>query len=106
MSTPAFFDRGFKYLVQYRHRNLLPRTITNVARISSNKRETVNSEPNFSAEEILRKYESHPLIANSDKLLPTHTNQQVNEYLKTITENCEINKKLTFHVARHTLQQQ
>lgn len=54
------------------------------------------------AEEILRKYESHPLIANSEKLLPMYTNQKVNEYLKTIAENCEINKKLTFHVARHT----
>lgn len=26
----------------------------------------------------------------------------MNEYLKTIAENCGINKKLTFHCARHT----
>ena len=38
----------------------------------------------------------------SGKLLPVYTNQKVNEYLKTIAENCEIGKKLTFHVARHT----
>ena len=54
------------------------------------------------AEEILRKYENHPLTANSEKLLPMYTNQKVNEYLKTIAENCGIIKKLTFHVARHT----
>ncbi|MCB4234556.1 tyrosine-type recombinase/integrase [Kaistella anthropi] len=35
-------------------------------------------------------------------MLPVYTNQKVNEYLKTIAENCGINKKLTFHCARHT----
>lgn len=54
------------------------------------------------AEEIIRKYENHPLVSNSGKLLPVYTNQKVNEYLKTIAENCDINKKLTFHCARHT----
>lgn len=54
------------------------------------------------AEEIINKYENHPLLSNSDKLLPVYTNQKVNEYLKTIAENCNINKKLTFHCARHT----
>ncbi|MDV3724838.1 recombinase [Elizabethkingia anophelis] len=54
------------------------------------------------AEEILRKYENHPLTADSERLLPMYTNQKVNEYLKTIAETCGITKKLTFHVARHT----
>ncbi|MCT4288120.1 site-specific integrase [Elizabethkingia anophelis] len=54
------------------------------------------------AEEILRKYENHPLTADSERLLPMFTNQKVNEYLKTIAETCGITKKLTFHVARHT----
>lgn len=54
------------------------------------------------AEEIIKKYENHPTVLRSGKLLPVYTNQKVNEYLKTIAENCEINKKLTFHVARHT----
>lgn len=54
------------------------------------------------AEEIIKKYEIHPLVSNSGKLLPVYTNQKVNEYLKTIAENCSINKKLTFHCARHT----
>ena len=54
------------------------------------------------AEEIIKKYENHPSVLQSGKLLPVYTNQKVNEYLKTIAENCEIDKKLTFHVARHT----
>lgn len=54
------------------------------------------------AEEILGKYENHPLTADSERLLPMYTNQKVNEYLKTIAETCGIIKKLTFHVARHT----
>ena len=53
-------------------------------------------------EEIIRKYENHPIALQSDKLLPVYTNQKINEYLKTIADNCEINKKLTFHAARHT----
>ncbi|GEN73667.1 site-specific integrase [Chryseobacterium lathyri] len=54
------------------------------------------------SEEIIRKYENHPLALEAGKLLPVYTNQKINEYLKTIADNCEINKKLTFHVARHT----
>lgn len=54
------------------------------------------------AEEIIKKYENHPSVSNSGKLLSVYTNQKVNEYLKTIAENCDINKKLTFHCARHT----
>ncbi|HAY3540606.1 site-specific integrase [Elizabethkingia meningoseptica] len=54
------------------------------------------------ADEILRKYENHPLTTDSERLLPMYTNQKVNEYLKTIAETCGITKKLTFHVARHT----
>lgn len=54
------------------------------------------------AEKILKDYENHPVVVQSGKLLPVFTNQKVNEYLKTIAENCGISKKLTFHSARHT----
>lgn len=54
------------------------------------------------AEKIIRKYENHPFSTQADKLLPVYTNQKINEYLKTIADNCEIKKKLTFHIARHT----
>lgn len=73
--------------------------------IITNRQKTGNASniPLFPiAEEIIKRYENHPLVSNSGKLLPVYTNQKVNEYLKTIAENCGINKKLTFHCARHT----
>lgn len=54
------------------------------------------------AKSIIEKYRNHPFTRNSRKLLPVYTNQKVNEYLKTIADNCGISKKLTFHCARHT----
>lgn len=35
-------------------------------------------------------------------LLPTYSHQKVNSYLKEIADVCEIEKNLTFHLARHT----
>ncbi|WP_298238387.1 site-specific integrase [uncultured Algibacter sp.] len=37
-----------------------------------------------------------------DKLLPNISNQKINEYLKEIADLCNIEKKLTHYVARHT----
>mgnify|MGYP003647557771 CR=1 FL=1 len=54
------------------------------------------------AEIIIRKYEQHFDIINSDKILPILSNQKMNAYLKEIADLCEINKNLTFHLARHT----
>lgn len=48
---------------------------------------------------ILNKYEDQFL---DGQLLPIITNQKLNCYLKEIAEICEINKNLTFHLARHT----
>jgi site-specific recombinase XerD len=47
---------------------------------------------------ILKKYEG---LENS-KLLPIHTNQKMNEYLKEIASLCGINKRLTTHCGRHS----
>jgi len=51
---------------------------------------------------LLEKYEDHPQVINQDKLLPILSNQKMNSYLKEIADVCEINKELTFHIARHT----
>jgi integrase len=51
---------------------------------------------------IIDKYESHPQSTNEEKLLPILSNQKMNAYLKEIAAICEINKELTFHIARHT----
>ncbi|HAR39392.1 MAG: recombinase [Bacteroidetes bacterium GWD2_45_23] len=54
------------------------------------------------ASSILKKYEDHPQVVNQEKLLPILSNQKMNSYLKEIADVCEINKELTFHIARHT----
>jgi site-specific recombinase XerD len=51
---------------------------------------------------ILNKYADHPQCARQGQLLPLLSNQKMNAYLKEIAEVCGIQKKLTFHVARHT----
>ncbi len=54
------------------------------------------------AQMIIDKYKNHPECINKDKLLPILTNQKMNAYLKEIADICEIEKDLTFHIARHT----
>ncbi len=51
---------------------------------------------------IIDKYENHPQCHNEDKLLHILSNQKMNAYLKEIAAICEIEKELTFHIARHT----
>lgn len=52
--------------------------------------------------EIIGRYDQHVICVNKGKLLPVPSNQKINEYLKEIAERCDIAKKLTFHLARHT----
>ena len=54
------------------------------------------------AQEIINKYAEHPVCKNENRLLPILSNQKMNAYLKEIADVCEINKELTFHIARHT----
>ncbi len=54
------------------------------------------------AMEIVDKYRNHPTCVNENRLLPILSNQKMNAYLKEIADVCEINKELTFHIARHT----
>ncbi len=51
---------------------------------------------------IINKYEEHPECLNQNKLVPILSNQKMNSYLKEIAAACEIEKELTFHIARHT----
>lgn len=51
---------------------------------------------------IIDKYENHPQCNNEEKLLPILSNQKMNAYLKELADICNINKELTFHIARHT----
>ncbi len=54
------------------------------------------------AQQMIDKYENHPLSNNENRLLPILSNQKMNAYLKEIADVCGINKDLTFHIARHT----
>ena len=51
---------------------------------------------------IIDKYENHPQCLNENRLLPILSNQKMNAYLKEMADICEIEKELTFHIARHT----
>ncbi len=51
---------------------------------------------------IIDKYENHPLCINENRLIPILSNQKMNAYLKELADICEIDKELTFHIARHT----
>jgi len=51
---------------------------------------------------ILEEYSDHPQCVSKDKVLPILSNQKMNTYLKEMADVCDINKNLTFHIARHT----
>ncbi|HEX8378263.1 MAG TPA: site-specific integrase [Pedobacter sp.] len=52
--------------------------------------------------QLMQKYENHPECTDLGKLLPVLSNQKMNSYLKEIADVCNIEKELTFHIARHT----
>ncbi|MBD1364512.1 site-specific integrase [Mucilaginibacter sp. ZT4R22] len=54
------------------------------------------------AEELIKKYQDHPKAVNYGTLFPVISNQKMNAYLKEIADLCNINKAITFHIARHT----
>lgn len=54
------------------------------------------------AEEILYKYDEVMKYDKNQRVLPCMSNQKLNAYLKEIAVICNINKELTFHIARHT----
>lgn len=51
---------------------------------------------------LIDKYKTNPECLNSGRLLPVISNQKMNAYLKELATISEIDKKLTFHAARHT----
>ena len=51
---------------------------------------------------IIERYQDHIMAQANGKVLPVYTNQKTNAYLKEIAILCEIDKNLTYHLARHT----
>jgi len=54
------------------------------------------------ARELIEKYKNHPRSLHNNTVFPRISNQKLNGYLKEIADLCEIDKNLTFHMARHT----
>ena len=50
---------------------------------------------------IIKKYSSST-TSKDWKLFPILSNQKMNAYLKEIADVCGVQKRLTFHLARHT----
>jgi len=48
---------------------------------------------------IIEKYKG---MSVNDQVLPILSNQKMNAYLKEVGDLCEVDKELTFHLARHT----
>ena len=70
---------------------------------SRQKNENVSNVPLLEhAQEIIDRYQNHPVCVNKNRLLPMKSNQKLNAYLKELADICGINKTLTTHMARHT----
>jgi integrase len=54
------------------------------------------------AHQIIQKYKDDPRVLNRGKVLAVISNQRINAYLKELASLTGIEKKLTFHAARHT----
>ena len=54
------------------------------------------------AKKILLNYSETNYGVERDLILPVYSNQKCNAYLKKIITKCEIDKKISFHAARHT----
>nr|WP_234445784.1 site-specific integrase [Carboxylicivirga marina] len=54
------------------------------------------------AERLIEKYKNTPKAIHQGRLFPIPSNQKLNSYLKEMADLCNIDKNLTFHMARHT----
>jgi site-specific recombinase XerD len=97
---------GFSYIDMY---NLTPQNIVTgidgAKWISKNREKTKTNEhiPLLPiALEILNSYKNDYYCQSKNQLLPVNSNQRYNAYLKEIATICDIKKRLTTHVARHT----
>lgn len=52
--------------------------------------------------EIIKKYEQHPDVESTNRVLPIISSQKNNAYLKEISTICGLDEKLNWHSSRHT----
>lgn len=72
-------------------------------KISRNKTNEYSMVPLMNkAEALISKYKDYPTVQLTGNIIPTLSNQKMNQYLKLIMELTSINKTVTCHVARHS----
>ncbi|MEJ5995237.1 site-specific integrase [Pedobacter sp. Du54] len=52
--------------------------------------------------ELIEKYQNHPVSLQRGVVFPFYSNQVTNRYIKLIVQVARIEKKVSFHTARHT----
>ncbi|SFG80069.1 site-specific integrase [Pedobacter insulae] len=52
--------------------------------------------------ELIEKYQNHPVSLQGGVVFPFYSNQVTNRYIKLIVQAAKIEKKVSFHTARHT----
>ncbi|QEM03062.1 site-specific integrase [Mucilaginibacter rubeus] len=52
--------------------------------------------------ELINIYRKNPMAGYTKTIFPVFSNQVINRYLKAIGKEAKVDKKLTFHIARHT----
>jgi site-specific recombinase XerD len=51
---------------------------------------------------LIEKYKGHPMILDSEGVIPVLSNQKMNDYLKVLKDSAGIAKNVTCHVGRHS----
>lgn len=52
--------------------------------------------------ELIKQYRGHAMAEYTGTIFPVFSNQAANRYLKDISKRAKVDKRLTFHIARHT----
>jgi len=90
---------GYKEAESLEPSNIITRNGQQWIEVQRQKTDTPENVPLLSkAREIIDRYRNY----RPGKLLPVISNQTMNVYLKELATICEVDKKLTTHVARHT----
>ncbi|MFC2111040.1 site-specific integrase [Bacteroidota bacterium] len=100
----CFTGLAYSDLERLTHKNFYTQSDGSLwIRINRLKTDILSSVPVLPmVDQIIKKYQYHPMCTIKGKLLPVSSNQRMNAYLKEIGNACVIDKELTTHLARHT----
>jgi site-specific recombinase XerD len=99
----CFTGLAYADVVVLKPENFQTSELGTILKIYREKSDELSSVPLLGpASLIIKKYKNHPQALMAGTVFPPISNQEVNRNLKIIAEVCEINKNMTFHLARHT----